>query len=270
MAIIYTSVMPVDQWQSEHLDCILVTGNKLYLTIHSSHDYLMISDIPDVVTEYGGHYNINKYKEMFGTLGENEINVGTNLIDAIQLMVNKDIWTYGILCLGHMTSGSASALLIHGNDCYIFDPHSRDSTGKPIEGGTSVLLHFHNVQECCVYIKQLGNIMNCNQYELTFIKISNILNNCLQNEMLQKETNDNMNKAIQICRRKEYRHLFMRQKHKNPNYREQEKQKQCEYVKDQKRTKFMTQNTHEDQNQIEDSSKRKQQHMIKNTQQTQK
>ena len=179
MAIIYTSAMPVDQWQSEHLDCILVTGNKLYLTIHSSHDYLMISDIPDVVTEYGGHYKINKYKEMFGTLGENEINIGTNLIDAIQLMVKKHIWTYGILCLGHLTPGSASALLIHGNDCYIFDPHSRDSTGKPIEGGTSVLLHFHNVQKCCLYTKQLGNIMNCNQHEVTFIKISNILNKCL-------------------------------------------------------------------------------------------
>ena len=41
--------------------------------------------------------------------------------------------------------------------------------------------------------------------------------------MLQKETNDNMNKAIKIFRRKEYRRLFMRQKHKNPNYREQEK-----------------------------------------------
>ena len=262
MAIIYISVMPVDQLQSEHLDCILVTGNKLYLTIHSSHDYLIISDIPDVVTEYGGYYNINKYKEMFGTLGENEINVGTNLIDAIHLMVNKDIWTYGILCLGHMISGSASALLILGNDCYIFHPHSRDSTGKPIEGGTSVLLHFHNVQECCVYIKQLGNIMNCNQYELTLIKISNILNKCLQNEMLQKETNDNMNKAIKICRRKEYRCPFMKQKCKNPNYREQEKEKQYEYVIDQKHAKFMTQNMHENQNQIEDSSKRKQ-HMIK-------
>ena len=79
------------------LNCILVTGNELYLTIHSSHDYLMISDIPDVVTEYGRHYKINKYKEMFGTLGENEINVGTNLIDAIQLMVKKgymDIWYF--------------------------------------------------------------------------------------------------------------------------------------------------------------------------------
>ena len=107
--------------------------------------------------------------------------------------------------------------------------------------------------------------MNCNQYELTFIKISNILNKCLQNEMLHKETNENMNKAIKICRRKEYRHLFMREKCKNANYRKQEKQKQCEYVKDQKCTKFMTQNMHENQNQIEDSSKRKQQHMIKNT-----
>ena len=117
-----------------------------------------------------------------------------------------------------MTSGSASALLLHGNHCYIFDPHSRDSTGKPVEGGTSVLLHFHNVQECCVYIKQLGDIMNCNQYELTLIKVSNILNKCLQDEMLQKETNDNMNKVIKISRRKEYRCLFMRQKHKNLDY----------------------------------------------------
>ena len=32
----------------------------------------------------------------------------------------------------------------------------------------------------------------------------------------------------------------------------------------------MTQNTHVNQNQIEQSSKRKQQHVIKNTQQTQK
>ena len=152
MAVIYTSVMPVDQLLSEHLNCILETGNKPYLTIHSSHDYLIISDIPDVVTEYGGHYNINRHKEMFGKLGENEINVGTNLIDAIQLMVNKDIWAYGILCLDHMTSGSSSTLLIHGNDCYIFDPHSTGSTRKLIEGGTSVLLHFHNVQEwLCIY-----------------------------------------------------------------------------------------------------------------------
>ena len=98
MAIIYTSVMPVDQWQSEHLDCTSVTGNKLYLTTHSSHDYLMISDIPHVVTEYGGHYKINKYKEMFGTLGENEINVGTNLIDAIQLMVKK-IYGHMVFCV---------------------------------------------------------------------------------------------------------------------------------------------------------------------------
>ena len=74
-----------------------MTGNKLYLTIHSSHDYLMISDIPDVVTEYGGHYKINKYKEMFGTLGENEVIVGTNLIDAIQLMV-KMIYGHMLFC----------------------------------------------------------------------------------------------------------------------------------------------------------------------------
>ena len=43
---------------------------------------------------------------------------------------------------------------------------------------------------------------------------------------------------------------------------ENKRNKKCEYVKDQKCTKFMAQNMDENQNQIEESSKRKQQHMI--------
>ena len=58
----------------------------------------MVTDIPDVVTEYAGCYRISKYKKMFGTLVENEINVGTNLIDAIQLMV-KMIYGHMVFCV---------------------------------------------------------------------------------------------------------------------------------------------------------------------------
>ena len=55
VAIIYSSVLSVEHWQSEHLDCILVTGNNLYLTIKWTHDYLLVSELPDFRAEFGGY-----------------------------------------------------------------------------------------------------------------------------------------------------------------------------------------------------------------------
>ena len=43
MAIINSCVLYVEHWQSEHLDCILVTGNNLNLTIKRTHEYLLVS-----------------------------------------------------------------------------------------------------------------------------------------------------------------------------------------------------------------------------------
>ena len=74
MAVAYTSTMPIDEWWSENLDCILLRGNKFYFTTESNYDYLMVSDIPDVVTQYDGHYRIISYEEMFRTLDENKTN----------------------------------------------------------------------------------------------------------------------------------------------------------------------------------------------------
>ena len=58
MAVIYSFVLPVEQWQTEHLDCILITGNNLYQTIKSPDDYLLVSDIPNFIAEFGGYYKV--------------------------------------------------------------------------------------------------------------------------------------------------------------------------------------------------------------------
>ena len=43
-----------------------------------------------------------------------------------------------ILCVGNEKGGSASLLFISNEHCYIFDPHSRNSYGLPVDGGTSI------------------------------------------------------------------------------------------------------------------------------------
>ena len=53
IAVIYHTEKPVNIWNSEDLDMILLNGNDLYLKIHTHHDYLMISEVPDIV-------NLNK------------------------------------------------------------------------------------------------------------------------------------------------------------------------------------------------------------------
>ena len=63
--IIYSFVLPVEQWQTEHLDCILITGNNLYQTIKSPHDYLLVSDIPNFIAEFGGYYKVTTSSELF-------------------------------------------------------------------------------------------------------------------------------------------------------------------------------------------------------------
>ena len=117
-------------------------------------DYLLVSELPDFI-EFGSYYKVIINNEIFGSISEDRSLAGTSLINAMHSMVNNNQWTYGILCLGQLQSadGLASVLLVHQNDCYIFDPHSRNANGKPTSHGTSVLLHFQNAEECLyIYI----------------------------------------------------------------------------------------------------------------------
>ena len=63
MATAYSLIFSIHRWQSENLDCILVTGNNLYKKIASTHDYLLPSDIPQHFSEFGADIMITLGKD---------------------------------------------------------------------------------------------------------------------------------------------------------------------------------------------------------------
>ena len=172
MAIVYTLILPINKWHSEHLDSVLVTESDLYLKINSTQEYLLPTYILQVFPEFRSGFIIYTKKELFGTLDDTTDTCGTKLIDTLQSMVTSDSWMYGILCVGDATSASASAIFVGTNHCYIFDPHSKSSTDMAIDPGTYILLHFTVTETTCLHLKDLAEKLNTNQYDLTIIKIS--------------------------------------------------------------------------------------------------
>ena len=109
-----------------------------------------------------------------------------------------DKLTFGILCLGHGQSASASLLLVNGNHFYIFDPHSHDKNGKPIPNGTAVLLHYPSVQYCCPYLQEMAHTMHCSQYDLTTIEMINLFTRGIESDHLHNDTEKEEGKSTQI------------------------------------------------------------------------
>ena len=62
---IYATVLSMEKWTSQHLDLILRKGDDLYNKINSSHDYLLVNEIPQVRNEFGEQNKVEKYQEMF-------------------------------------------------------------------------------------------------------------------------------------------------------------------------------------------------------------
>ena len=178
-------MLPIKYWEPKHLDEILQIGDGLYRSINSSHYYLLVSDIPDVVTEFGEQYSVQRNGEMFGLISRPLPNgIGQRLDDAIRSMIQESKWTNGVLCIGQapdsstysrLQGGSACALLVTKNNNYTFDPHRRDKNGKVVESGASILLHFTTIRQFCSYIQELGSSMNCNYYEITTVRVNRLL-----------------------------------------------------------------------------------------------
>ena len=69
-------------------------------------------------------------------------------------MENIQEWTYGVLTLADVNTGSSVLLCVKQGNYYIFDSHSRDKFGKIISNGTSVLLHMRTHNGFIKYIKK--------------------------------------------------------------------------------------------------------------------
>ena len=96
----------------------LQIGDRLYRRINSPHYYLLVSDIPDVVTEFGEQYSVQINGEMFGPIGGLLPNgIGQRLDGAIRSMIKESKYTNGVLCIGQAPNSLAYSRLQGGSAC---------------------------------------------------------------------------------------------------------------------------------------------------------
>ena len=91
------------------------------------------------------------------------------LDQAISSMENVQQWTYGILTLADGNDGASVLLCVKQGNYYIFDSHSRDSFGRIVPNGTSVLLHMKTHNALMKYIKSIGYQLGASQFEITVL-----------------------------------------------------------------------------------------------------
>ena len=84
-------------------------------------------------------------------------------------MENIQEWTYGVLTLADVNTGSSVLLCVKQGNYNIFDSHSRDTFGKIISNGTSVLLHMRTHNGFIKYIKSIADELNATQFEITVL-----------------------------------------------------------------------------------------------------
>lgn len=155
-ALAFAFLVPCFDWSSNTMDSIMWNGDRLYSGYidnfmngnpeHLAHDQLEILHQVSV----GGTLVLPNLMTglFFGVVGisPGADSIGSSLSSAI---ASASEISNGLL----LTLGDVSvAVMVVGEDFFLFDSHSRDVNGELSECGSSVLLHFASLQELEAYI----------------------------------------------------------------------------------------------------------------------
>ena len=68
--------------------------HEILYEIPKTHEYLLVTDIGNTVTEYGQRYNTEICNEMFGIFTEEVDRVTGMILSAIKSLTKESEWTY--------------------------------------------------------------------------------------------------------------------------------------------------------------------------------
>ena len=153
-------------WTTETMDFILQERDKLYSNIDVDNQLLLPSDLPTCVHICNRVCEIVKGKEAFGSFVENTAET-KNILFALCTFIQKTK-TSELLCIGDKMGASAIAVLSMDTSFFIFDAHSRDDCGMPCPNGTSVLMHFTDMDRTVSYICELAHSLSAMLFHWTF------------------------------------------------------------------------------------------------------
>ena len=134
------------RWQTSDLDDILLNGDLLFKSINKF-QYLGIDDMP----------NILKIKNSFLTIEYLENKTAEFVVKEYLTTISEIISACQFRGNGAMlfVNGFTLGIIWNNNSFYLFDSHSRDSSGNPTIYGTSVLLKFNSISYIDEYIRKM-------------------------------------------------------------------------------------------------------------------
>ena len=164
IAGLYNSIVLVSNWTSHNLDKILQCGDKLYKSISKMNPLLQVHDIGPQITAFE-NTDFHIGCEFFGRIRKDQVDnsIGSTLEKATFSVIQENKTNQFILCISNEKGGSASLLFISKKHCYILDPHSRNSCGLPIDGGTSILAYFKSRQNMISHICFMNSLCQCSR-----------------------------------------------------------------------------------------------------------
>ena len=124
---------------------------------------LQVHDIGPQITAFENTYDFHIGHDFFGRIRKDKAdnNIGSTLEKATFSVIQEnktDRYILCILCIGNEKGAAASLLFISKKNCYMFDPHSRNSCGLPIDSGTSILASFKSRQNMISHIRVINSV----------------------------------------------------------------------------------------------------------------
>ena len=160
-------------WHSEDLDELIFKGDSLYRRLKPNNDgYIESIELPSEYTlkqvKFSSIEGIS-YRGFCSNINTDEDNWDFELQDVLQNMVNCNSCDAGIF-----TCESQSSCIVYdsiNHMFYVFDSHSKDSTGETVADGTSTLFSFKDSMSLFSYLT-----MNRERvpFELFSIDVGNI------------------------------------------------------------------------------------------------
>ena len=162
--LLMTVKKDVEDWTSETLDRILRNDDWLCINTNlGESQYPLVTDINQQVWVDGQQYDVtmtySHYESLYIQLEDEYF---TTIFDALDMFQYRCILTFG-----NRTPGYSCGLIKKESCVYLFDPHSRDICGMPLDNGKATQT-FHDKNVLPSFIVRLGKSLHAgHQFELT-------------------------------------------------------------------------------------------------------
>ena len=176
-SLMFSKIKPTNDWDINDMNLVLNTGNELYQfltrssTMHD--DYILISEIPRQLECFNKDYFFEFRESLYGLIYHENCLPDSGFLtytvhDAISRALNNSDGAF-------VTFKGNTYIIIKETNCfYVFDPHSRDRSGKSSAHGSSLVLQCNTIQELSFHCNALANSLNAGrheQFEITGVKI---------------------------------------------------------------------------------------------------